>query len=78
MQEFIVNWILQVNKKGLGPYVVGALDGGAVELCESRGFPAVSFGAQRAWGARTGCVARRLRVARRQPDDADHGRVLAY
>ena len=39
-----MNWVLQVEKKGLGPYVVGALDGGAVELCEARGFPAVSFG----------------------------------
>ncbi len=40
-----MNWVIQVEKKHLGPYVVGALDDGAVELCERKGIPAVSFGA---------------------------------
>ena len=45
MQEFITNWVLQVQKKRLGPFVVGALDGGAVELCQAKGYPAAGFGA---------------------------------
>jgi len=45
MQEFITNWVLQVQKKRLGPFVVGALDGGAVDLCQAKGYPAAGFGA---------------------------------
>ena len=45
MQEFILNWVTQVRAKRLGPFLVGALDDGAAQLCESRGIPAVSFGA---------------------------------
>ena len=45
MQEFITNWVLQVQKKQLGPFVVGALDGGAVDLCQAKGYPAAGFGA---------------------------------
>jgi|APGre2960657444_1045066.scaffolds.fasta_scaffold03195_3 hypothetical protein len=45
MQEFILNWVAQVTKQRLGPFLVGALDDGAAELCEQRGIPAVSFGA---------------------------------
>ena len=37
----------QVRLKRLGPFLVGALDDGAAELCESAGIPAVSFGASR-------------------------------
>jgi hypothetical protein len=44
MQEFILNWVTQVRVKRLGPFLVGALDDGAAQLCESRGIPAVSFG----------------------------------
>ena len=47
MQEFIKNWVTQVRLKRLGPFLVGALDDGAAELCESVGIPAVSFGASR-------------------------------
>lgn len=47
MQEFIKNWVTQVRLKRLGPFLVGALDDGAAELCESAGIPAVSFGASR-------------------------------
>jgi hypothetical protein len=45
MQEFITNWVLQVQKKNLGPFVVGALDGGAIRLCQDKGYPAAGFGA---------------------------------
>lgn len=46
MQEFMTNWVLQVQKTLPDtPFVIGALDGGAVELCEARGYPAVGFGA---------------------------------
>jgi hypothetical protein len=45
MHEFITNWVLQVQKNNLGPFVVGALDGGAVELCQEKGYPAAGFGA---------------------------------
>ena len=45
MQEFILNWVTQVRAKRLGPFLVGALDDGAAQLCESTGIPAVSFGA---------------------------------
>jgi hypothetical protein len=45
MHEFITNWVLQVQKKRLGPFVVGALDGGAIDLCLEKGYPAAGFGA---------------------------------
>ena len=45
MREFITNWVLQVQKQQLGPFVVGALDGGAIDLCQREGYPAAGFGA---------------------------------
>lgn len=44
MKEFMVNWARQVEKKGLGPVVIGALDEGAYKICTEHGIPAAAFG----------------------------------